>query len=49
MVVSNGKATLYELQSVYGVEDLENIIEVIRVDSHNARVLAKREALKRER
>ena len=37
MVVSDGKATLYELQSVYGVRDLFNICEVIAVDAHNRR------------
>lgn len=43
MVISTGKATLYELQSVYGVGDLFNICEVIAVDSYNRRVLAKAE------
>lgn len=37
MIVSDGKATLYELQSVYGVGDLFNLCEVIAVDSSNRR------------
>lgn len=41
MVVSSGKATLAELQSVYGLEDLEDLIEVILVDAHNQRIIAR--------
>jgi hypothetical protein len=41
MVISKGKATLYELQSVYGVGDLFNLCEVIAVDAHNRRELSK--------
>jgi hypothetical protein len=41
MVVSSGKATLHELQSVYGVRDLYNLAEVIGVDSHNRREISK--------
>jgi len=37
MIVSDGKATLYELQSVYGVLDAFNLAEVIGVDAHNRR------------
>lgn len=41
MIVSSGRATLHELQSVYGVEDLYNLAEVIVVDNHNHSVVAK--------
>jgi hypothetical protein len=41
MVVSSGKATFAELDSVLGLEDLYDILEVIIVDGHNARVIAK--------
>jgi hypothetical protein len=40
MVISDGKATLHELQSVYGVRDLFDIAEVIGVDVHNRRKMA---------
>lgn len=40
MVISESKATLCELQSVYGVGDLFNLCEVIAVDGYNRRVLA---------
>ncbi|AWB26210.1 transcription elongation factor GreA (plasmid) [Methylobacterium currus] len=38
--VSAGKATLLELSTVYGVEDLYDIIEIIMIDAHNERVIA---------
>lgn len=38
MVVSHGKATLYELSTVYGLEDLQDLLEIILVDAHNQRV-----------
>jgi hypothetical protein len=37
MVVSSGRATLYELQSAYGVRDLFDLVEVITVDAFNTR------------
>lgn len=40
MVVSSRHASLHELQSVYGVEDLYNLAELIIVDAHNSRVLS---------
>lgn len=43
MVISKDKATLHELQSVYGVGDLFNICEVIAVDAYNRRILAQAE------
>lgn len=38
-VISGKKATLHELQTVYGLQDLWDMLEIIMVDSHNARVL----------
>nr|WP_225816685.1 transcription elongation factor GreA [Photorhabdus antumapuensis] len=38
-VISSGRATLHELDTVYGVEDLWQLIEIIQVDNHNAYVL----------
>jgi len=34
-------ATLHELQSVYGAEDLYNMLEILVVDNYNERVLNK--------
>ena len=42
MVVSAGKATLHELDTVYGLEDLCDMLEIIAVDIHNRRVMAKK-------
>lgn len=36
MVVSKRLATLYELDTVYGIEDMWNLIEIAVVDAHNA-------------
>lgn len=36
-------ATLHELDSVYGIEDLYDLLEVHAVDAHNRNVLAARE------
>jgi hypothetical protein len=33
--ISSEKATLLELQTVYGTEDLYDILEVVAVDSYN--------------
>ena len=41
-MIGSGKATLHELQTVYGVRDLYNMLEVITIDAHNAQVLAPR-------
>lgn len=41
-VISSGKATLHELDTVYGVEDLYVMIEITTIDAHNQRVLNKR-------
>ncbi|MBR8479451.1 transcription elongation factor GreA [Burkholderia cenocepacia] len=37
-VVSRRLATLHELQTVYGQDDLHDLLEIIVVDSHNERV-----------
>jgi hypothetical protein len=34
-------ATLHELQTVYGTEDLFNFLEVLSVQNHNERLQAK--------
>jgi hypothetical protein len=34
-------ATLHELQTVYGAEDMYNMLEVLVVDNYNERVLSK--------
>ena len=41
-VLSQRRATLHELQSVYGQEDLHDLLEIIIVDSHNERVAMER-------
>lgn len=41
-VVSRRLATLHELQTVYGQEDLHDLLEIIIVDSHNERVASQR-------
>lgn len=35
-------ATLHELDTVYGVEDVYDMLEVASIDAHNQRVLNKR-------
>lgn len=39
-MLSAGRATLQELSTVYGLEDLHDLIEIITIDAHNQRVLA---------
>ena len=34
-VVSSRMATLHELETIYGLEDLYAMLEIIAVDSHN--------------
>jgi hypothetical protein len=41
-VVSAGKATLIELQTVYGVKDAYDLLEVILVDAANQRRMAEK-------
>lgn len=40
-VVSRKMATLFELQTHYGAEDLYNMLEILIVDNYNERVLSK--------
>lgn len=42
-VVSKGMATLHELDTVYGTQDLFDLIEIIAVDAHNQRVINKQD------
>lgn len=42
MVVSHKLATLHELDTVYGSEDLYDLLEVIVVDGHNERVMSEK-------
>jgi hypothetical protein len=39
-IVSSDKATLYELQTVYSLEDAWLLTEVLAVDAHNRRAMA---------
>jgi hypothetical protein len=38
MALASGKMSLRDLQTFYGVEDLYNMIDIMVVDAHNARV-----------
>jgi hypothetical protein len=38
-VISAGKASKAELDAVLGVQDLWDLLEIIQVDAHNARVM----------
>ena len=40
-VVSRRFATLGELDTIYGTEDLHDMLEIIAVDAHNDRILNK--------
>jgi hypothetical protein len=46
--VSSGKATPHELSTIYGLEDLHDILEVLAVDARNETRMAKVAALERE-
>jgi hypothetical protein len=41
-VVSSGRATLHELDTVYGTQDLHDLMEIAAVDAHNRRLLSKK-------
>lgn len=41
IVISSGKATLAELSTILSVEDIHDILEVLAIDAHNARVREK--------
>jgi hypothetical protein len=38
IVVSKGMATLEQLDTVYGSEDLADMLEILVVDNYNARI-----------
>lgn len=38
-VLSTRMATLHELDTVYGVEDVYDMLEVVSIDAHNQRVM----------
>lgn len=40
--LSHRVATLGEMQSIYSLADVYDMLEVINVDAHNERVIAKR-------
>jgi hypothetical protein len=42
IVISHGHATLHELDTIYGTEDIYDLLEIIAVDAYNRRILAKR-------
>lgn len=42
LVISAGKATMTELSTTAGLEDLHDLVEMVLVDAHNARVDEKR-------
>jgi hypothetical protein len=42
VVVSHKLATLHELDTVYGSEDLYDLLEVIVVDGHNELVMSEK-------
>lgn len=42
-MISSGKATLVELDTVLGMDDLYDLLEVIMVDAHNRAVINARD------
>lgn len=38
LVVSAGRATLSELSTSLGAEDLYDLVEIVMIDAHNAKV-----------
>ncbi|MBN9640350.1 MAG: transcription elongation factor GreA [Achromobacter sp.] len=43
-VISRHPGLLRDLQTVYGAEDLYNLLEVFAVDAHNQQLLSKKTA-----
>ena len=41
VILSTGKATLHELDTVYSLQDAYDLLEVIMVDAHNNRAVNK--------
>ena len=46
-VISAGRATLHELDTVYGARDLYDMLEMIKVDAYNERLAHKAAAKER--
>ncbi len=42
MIISSGKATLHELQTVYSLRDAMDLIEVLAIEAHNQRLMLDR-------
>jgi hypothetical protein len=42
-VISSGKATMAELETVLGIEDVYDLLEIITIDAYNKRVAEKSE------
>ena len=42
MVITFDKATLHELDTVYGLEDVYDMLEILMVSIHNQRIAAKK-------
>lgn len=40
-IVSRNLATLHELDTVYGTQDMHDMLEIVAVDSYNQRVMQK--------
>lgn len=38
-VISAGMATLHEIDTVYGLEDVFDMLEIIAIDAHNKNLL----------
>lgn len=43
IVMSSDKAKLHELDTVYSVEDVYDMLEVIQIDAHNQALMRKRD------
>lgn len=39
LLISSGKATIGELQTVLSVEDAYDLLEILAIDNHNQRIL----------
>ena len=40
VVAASGRATIHEMSTVYGLEDIYDMIEIIVIDAHNRRAEA---------
>lgn len=41
VVIGSRLATLHELETVYGLEDMYDLLEVVEIDAYNERLAAK--------